>query len=242
MSILFIAIAAVMMLPLSCRSSDSGSKAEISLRICLPETAEGSGAGSKALPADIKAQTVEILKQRLSDEGYKGSEVKESGADMILVTVPSAAVIEGEEVSRLVRILIRRGVLEFKEQKPGDASKEPEWMTVMDGSRIDRKSVILGTNKAMSMPELTFSFNREGAGMFAEITARNKGKKLGIYLDGQLLTSPTVIETIKDGQVMISGPTGSTESEYREWANCLKQPPLPVILKVEKTEVKSGDS
>jgi preprotein translocase subunit SecD len=236
MSMLFIALVAVLMLPLSCRSSDSGSKAEIVLQFGPPVPAEGSGADMKALPADIRAQTVEILKKRLSDEGYKGSEVKETGGDDILVTVPSSTVLEGEEVSRLVRILIRRGVFEFKEQS--GASKEPEWVTVMDGSRIDRKSVVLSTSSSTAMPELSFSFEKEGAEMLAEITTRNKGKKLGIFLDGQLLTSPTVMETIKDGKVMISGPTGSTESEYREWANCLKQPPLPVVLTIKRAEVK----
>ena len=45
----------------------------------------------------------------------------------------------------------------------------------------------------------------EGAQLFQDITSRNVGKPLGVFLDGSLLTAPVVQETITGGKAQITG-------------------------------------
>ncbi|MGV8120357.1 MAG: hypothetical protein AB2L14_11400 [Candidatus Xenobiia bacterium LiM19] len=232
-------LAVFLMIPISCSSRDSGAKVEILLGITPLISVKADESGSPSISPVILKQTVEILKQRLSAVGYNDCEVKETGVGMLLVAVSFAAAPEKVEVAQLEKLLTRQGVLEFKEQKSVDSSNALEWSTAMDGSLIDRESVTLRTNRDMGTQEIAFSFNEKGKKLFEEVTARNKGKKLGIFLDGKLLTAPTVMEAIKDGKAVITGAYHNTESECREWAACLRQPPLPVQLIVKKTEIKA---
>ena len=54
-------------------------------------------------------------------------------------------------------------------------------------------------------PEIYLNFNSEGADLFEEITGRNIGKPLAIFLDGSLLTAPTVQQIIVGGRAQITG-------------------------------------
>ena len=54
-------------------------------------------------------------------------------------------------------------------------------------------------------PEVALTFNAAGAKIFAQVTAANVGKQIGIYLDGNLLTNPVVKEAIPHGNAVISG-------------------------------------
>jgi len=237
-AILCVVLAVLFMMPLSCSSSDSGTKVEILLGMSPLDSAETDESGSQSVSRGQIQQTVEILKQRLSAAGYNDFEVKETGGGMLLVAVSLAAVSEKVEVAQVENLLIRQGVLEFREQKSDGISSASEWSTAMDGSLIDRESVTFSTGNDRATKEIAFSFNEKGKKLFEEITARNRGRTLGIFLDGKLLTAPTVMEAIRDGKAVITGAYHNTESEFREWAACLRQPPLPVQLTVKKTEIK----
>jgi preprotein translocase subunit SecD len=54
-------------------------------------------------------------------------------------------------------------------------------------------------------PQVSISFNSQGATLFQQITAANVGKPLAIFLDGQLIEAPTVEQAISGGQAVISG-------------------------------------
>lgn len=45
----------------------------------------------------------------------------------------------------------------------------------------------------------------KGLKKFADLTASNVGHKIGIYLDGELLTNPVVNEPITGGKAVITG-------------------------------------
>jgi len=240
-----------MTMPVSCGSRDAvtrnplpgndetGSvKLEILLKVMPFLTDDGKVSPVGSMSTETMGQIKEILEQRLYCAGYRGFDVKEERDVKLLVTIPFVAVPGKDEKDRLERMLTKRGLLEFKEQKQNGASKQAEWSTVMDGSQIDRSSVKLSTNKDIAAQEISFSFNEKGAKQFAELTARNTGRSIGIFLDGQLLVSPKVMEAIGDGKVMITGASYQMETDYQDWANYLKHPDLPMILRVEKTEVK----
>ena len=51
-------------------------------------------------------------------------------------------------------------------------------------------------------PEVAFEFNTEGALLFKQITTRDLGKPLGIFLDNELISAPTVQAVIADKGVI----------------------------------------
>ena len=93
--------------------------------------------------------------------------------------------------------------------------------------------------------EVTMSFNREGAGQFADLSGRiaenalASGQpgtgRLAIVLDKDVVSAPTVEESIVGGDVSISNdtsPTGLPEEEARELEIVLQTGALPVNMRV----------
>ncbi len=54
-------------------------------------------------------------------------------------------------------------------------------------------------------PQVSISFNSEGAQIFQRLTAANVGKPVAIFLDNQLIEMPTVQQEITGGQAVITG-------------------------------------
>ncbi|PIR98424.1 MAG: protein translocase subunit SecD, partial [Candidatus Colwellbacteria bacterium CG10_big_fil_rev_8_21_14_0_10_41_28] len=54
-------------------------------------------------------------------------------------------------------------------------------------------------------PIVLLEFNEKGGEIFAELTQRNVGKPIAVFLDGELLTSPVVQQPILNGQAQITG-------------------------------------
>jgi preprotein translocase subunit SecD len=93
--------------------------------------------------------------------------------------------------------------------------------------------------------EVTMSFNREGAGQFADLSGRiaqnalASGQpgtgRLAIVLDEDVVSAPTVTESIVGGDVSITNegsPTGLPEEEARELEIVLQTGALPVNMRV----------
>jgi len=54
-------------------------------------------------------------------------------------------------------------------------------------------------------PQINLSFNKEGSKLFADVTGRNVGKPVAVFLDNNLITAPVVQEKIMGGQAQITG-------------------------------------
>jgi len=54
-------------------------------------------------------------------------------------------------------------------------------------------------------PQVSVSFNTEGAQIFARMTAADVGKPIAIFLDGNLIEAPVVQQAITGGQALITG-------------------------------------
>lgn len=89
-------------------------------------------------------------------------------------------------------------------------------------------------NNTTGVPIVGLQFNPEGAKMFEEITKANVGKKIAIYLDGQIISAPTVNEAISGGQAVINGTF--TPEEARELVGRLNSGALPVPVSLVSTE------
>lgn len=97
---------------------------------------------------------------------------------------------------------------EVKEEDRGQRTeegqnKEPQFqITELNGRYV--KSAQLSFDQ-FNKPEIFLEFNTEGSAIFENITKRNIGKPVGIFLDGNLLTAPTVREAINGGKAQITG-------------------------------------
>jgi len=85
-------------------------------------------------------------------------------------------------------------------------------------------------NDQTGEPVVALHFNSEGAQKFAEITQRNVGKRVAIFLDNMPLTAPVVNEPIVNGDAIISGDF--TVKEAKNLTIQLNAGALPVPLKI----------
>lgn len=85
-------------------------------------------------------------------------------------------------------------------------------------------------NQTTNAPQVTVTFNGQGAQIFQEITAANVGKPLAIFLDGQLIEAPVVQEAISGGSAVISG--GFTVQTAQQLVQRFNAGALPAPIKL----------
>ncbi len=81
-----------------------------------------------------------------------------------------------------------------------------------------------------NQPHIGLEFNNEGAKLFEEITSRNVGKQVAIFLDGVPITVPRVQEAITGGRAQITG--SFTIDEAKELVRRLNAGALPVPIEL----------
>lgn len=109
------------------------------------------------------------------------------------------------------------------------AGGQENWKnTELTGKNLKGASVQFNPNS--SYPEVSLSFDNEGAKMFEEITGRNIGKPVAIFLDGYAISTPTVNEKITGGQAVISGKFNVEEAKLL--AQRLNAGALPVPIEL----------
>lgn len=105
---------------------------------------------------------------------------------------------------------------------------EPWKNTALSGKHLQRATVVFEPNT--NLPQVGLDFNDEGKDLFAEITERNVGKFVGIFLDGQTISAPRVNEKIEGGSAVITGDF--TLPEARDLVKRLNAGALPVPIKL----------
>ncbi|MEK9171281.1 MAG: protein translocase subunit SecD [Patescibacteria group bacterium] len=115
----------------------------------------------------------------------------------------------------------------------GPGSQQPQQEpqpTNLTGQDLQKASVEF--DQQSGQPVVSLVFTDEGREKFAEITKRNVGQRVGIYLDGAPLTVPVVKVPITDGRAIISG--SMEVKEAKQLAISLNAGALPVGLTVVK--------
>jgi len=92
------------------------------------------------------------------------------------------------------------------------------------------KSSVLEFDQTTNQAQVGLEFTAEGAKLFEEITGRNVGKKLAIYLDGSPISVPRVNEAISGGKAQITGTF--TQAEAKQLVQRLNAGALPVPIKL----------
>jgi preprotein translocase subunit SecD len=84
-------------------------------------------------------------------------------------------------------------------------------------------------------PEIGIEFTAEGAKKFAELTARNIGKPLGIYLDDALISYPNVNQEITGGKAQITGKFTYTQARDLAIQLDAGRLPMPITVAEQRT-------
>ncbi len=87
-----------------------------------------------------------------------------------------------------------------------------------------------GSSGGVSAPAVSLQFNSEGAKIFGDLTKKNLGKTMAIYIDGHLVTAPVIQAVIANGQAEITG--NYTLDEAKKLAGRLNEGALPVPIEL----------
>ena len=105
----------------------------------------------------------------------------------------------------------------------------PQWQyTGLTGKQL--KTAFVSFDSQTNEAEVSLEFNAEGAKLFGEITERNIGKPVAIFLDNVPLSIPMVREAIPSGKAVITGSFDLKEA--KELAQRLAAGALPVPIKL----------
>lgn len=97
------------------------------------------------------------------------------------------------------------------------------------------KRAVLKFDPNTRAPMVDLEFDETGTKLFAQITKDNIGKMVAIYLDGALISNPTVQQEIPNGVASISGGF-ATPQEAKELVRNLNYGALPVPITLVSTQ------
>lgn len=99
--------------------------------------------------------------------------------------------------------------------------------TGLTGKNLKNASVEF-QSQGLSEPQVSLKFDAEGTKIFAELTKKNIGKTVAIYLDGQIISAPTVQSEITNGEAVITG--NFSIDEAKNLVKRLNEGALPVPI------------
>ncbi len=97
-------------------------------------------------------------------------------------------------------------------------------------SGVQLKKAQLAFDPQTGLPQVSLTFDNEGAKLFKEITTRNVNRPVDVFLDGFPISLPRVNEPITDGQAVITGRF--TIPEAKELVRRLNAGALPVPVQL----------
>lgn len=185
----------------------------------------------------------DVIERRVNLFGVSEPIVQVQGERLI---VELAGVLD---VSEAIKMIGQTPFLEFREQKEnydqiiennrkiiesgnGTSSsatgtlEDPFQPTNLTGKYLQKAEIAFGNTTYE--PMVSLQFNDEGAKIFEELTTKNVGKLLPIYIDGQLISAPTVEEAISGGKAQITGDFSVEEAKML--ARNLNAGALPVPI------------
>ncbi len=182
----------------------------------------------------------DVIERRINNFGVKEPEIEtaKTGSNYRLkvripgITDPQEAIKEIGKTPYLEFQEPKENYQEIQEKnqeilKSGQGEIEnPFKPTELTGRYLEKAAV--NYNQTTYDPYVSIQFNKEGAKLFEEITGRNVGKPLAIFIDKNLISAPTVKNKISGGSAQISGKF--TPEEAKELARNLNAGALPVPI------------
>lgn len=140
-----------------------------------------------------------------------------------------------ENVADAVKLIGETAQLSFKEIDPNEKQASPEAGftfptkdTGLTGKHVKKASVTFDPQNGK--PQVSLTFSDEGAKLFSDVTTRNLGKPVGIYIDQSIISAPIVQSVISDGNAVINGDF--TIDEAKKLAISINSGALPLPVKL----------
>ncbi len=115
----------------------------------------------------------------------------------------------------------------FRKYAAQDFPKLAYKATGLSGKHLKNAYVDYQT-QGVGSPQIALQFDDEGTTLFSEITKRNIGKPVAIFLDDEIISQPTVQNEIPNGQAVITGDF--TMQEANNLVKRLNEGALPVPI------------
>jgi len=108
--------------------------------------------------------------------------------------------------------------------------------TGLTGALLEKAT--LEFNQTTGEPNVALQFNSEGADLFAKITKENVGRRLAIFLDGDVKSTPVIREEITGGKASISGGFLGSDGlkEAKDLVSNLNLGALPIPIELISTQ------
>jgi SecD/SecF fusion protein len=173
------------------------------------------------------SQAVEVLRRRVDRFGVAEPLIAPEGRDRILVQLPGLSAADQQDAIDQIRRaaflqfrlvhpqseqLLEQGIPEpgyevmiLKEKRGGQEKTERllvKRQAEMDGSGI---KTAWASRDNLGLPEILFTLNSEKTELFGRITQEYLKHRLGIVLDGVLLSAPVIQSAIEEGHGVITG-------------------------------------
>lgn len=198
---------------------------------------------SAADQVDGLAAVRETIERRVNAFGLSEPVVQVSGTDRITVELPGI-----KDIKEAINNIGQTPTLEFKIQNPNPPSAQPDakgvvsidtgnqWVsTGLSGSQLSKATVDLQQGQGVgNQVVVKLQFNDQGTKLFSDITSQNIKKPIAIFLDGQLISAPTVQNAITNGSAVITG--SFTIEQAKALATNLNSGALPVPIKLISQE------
>jgi SecD/SecF fusion protein len=107
--------------------------------------------------------------------------------------------------------------------------KDPDGTVLIQGKDVQKATPQTNTSKGIKTYVVALSFNSNGSKLFEDATGKLIGKRIGIYMDNNLISNPTVQNQISGGQAVITGM--KTYEEAKALAEKINAGALPFSLK-----------
>ena len=182
----------------------------------------------------------DVVERRVNFFGVSEPLVQVSGNNRLIVELAGIS-----DVNQAIELIGETPFLEFREetgetrnildaQSKGERlNEEPFAATGLNGRHLQRVQLVFDSQTGV--PQVSLQLTSEGAELFAQITRRNIGKLVAIYLDGAPISIPVVQSEIPDGQAIISGNFNPQEAKLLVTRLNSGALPVPIHLISQQT-------
>ena len=144
----------------------------------------------------------DVIEKRVNLFGVAEPQVfiaKETASTNLIVELAGV-----KNISEAIKQIGETPLLDFREIQLGESATSTSFLeTSLTGRFVTGAQLTF--DQTTQSPQVSISFNDEGAKLFEDITERNVGQPLAIFLDGSLIEAPVVQTKITGGQAVITG-------------------------------------
>ena len=156
-----------------------------------------------------------------------------SGEHRLVVELPGVT-----DTEKAIQLIGETPVLDFRLLQSAEGTTTQTFVgTGLSGRYLQKAALEFaqgGSGQLSNEPTVVLTFDSEGKKLFADITTEHTGEVLGIFLDGQPISTPVINEPIVDGTAVISG--SFTPEEAKGLARDLNYGALPVPIELLSTQ------